>query len=118
MTGLPKLPKEVQKRLGLGAVLTIIGGIWVFAIIFLLKPDQIIPTNEAVREAYDGVSNITSIPYSLWTLRTAGEYIGSLVILLVLDVLFVVARYGGLTLLFLGGFAIFEALSNLRKARR
>ncbi len=118
MTGLPKLPKEVRTRLGLGAVLTIIGGIWVFAILFLLKPDQIIPTSEAVREAYDGVSNITSIPFNLWTLRTAGEYFGSLVILLVLDLLFVVARYGGVTLLFLGGFAIFEALSNLRKARR
>ena len=118
MTGLQKLPKEVQMQLGLGTVLTIVGAIWVFVILYLLKPDQILPTNEAVREAYDGVSNITSIPYNLWTLRTAGEFIANLVFLVVLDILFVVARYGGLTLLFLGGFAIFEAISNIRKARR
>lgn len=118
MTGLTKLPKAVAMQLGIGAILTIIGAVWFFVVAFLLKGDQILPTNELVRAAYDWVHEIGSIPTNQWTLRTAGELISSVALLLVLDILFVIVRYGGLTLLTLGGFAIFEGLSNLRKARR
>jgi hypothetical protein len=117
MSGWSKLPKEVRTQLGVGTILTIAGTVWILAIIFVLKPDQIVPTKETVSNAYDGVHAIASIPFDIWTLRTAGELIGDFAVLVLLNILFVVARYGGLTLLFLGGFALFEALSSLRKAR-
>jgi len=118
MTGSSKLPKEVRTQLGVGAILTIAGMVWIFVIIFVLKPDQIVPTKETLSGAYEGMRAIAGIPFDLWTLRTAGELAGSSLVLLLLNILFVVARYGGLTLLFLGGFALFEAVSGLRKARR
>ena len=118
MSGSAKLPKEVRTQLGIGAILTIIGMVWMFLIVFILKPDQIVPTKDALSDAYDGMRAIAGIPFDLWTLRTIGEMAGSFVVLLFLNVLFVVVRYGGLTLLFLGGFALFEAISGLTKARR
>jgi hypothetical protein len=42
--------------------------------------------------------------------------IGRGAVLIVLDILFVVARYGWLTLLFFGGVIVFEAISTLRRA--
>ena len=51
---------------------------------------------------------LASIPFDLWTLRTIGELIGGFAVLVLLNILFVVAQYGGLTLLFLRGFALFE----------
>ncbi len=118
MTGLPRLPKDVRTHLGLGTILTIAGMVWIFVIIFLLKPDQIVPTKEMLDSAHEGVREIASIPFDMWTWRTAGQLIGDSAVLMLLNLLFVVVRYGGLTLLFLGGFAIFEAVSHLRKARR
>ena len=118
MTGWSKLPREVRTHLGLGTILTIVGMVWIFAILFVLGPDQILPTKETLNEAQDGVRAIASIPFDIWTLRTAGEMIGSFVVLVLLNILFVVARYGGLTLVFLGAFAIFEAISSLGRARR
>ncbi len=118
MTGWSKLPKEVRTQLGLGTILTIVGMVWIFAIVFVLRPDQILPTKETLNEAHEGVRAIASIPFDTWTLRTAGELIGSSAVLVLLNILFVIARYGGLTLIFLGAFAIFEAVSSLGRARR
>ncbi len=118
MTGWSKLPKEVRTQLGIGAILTIAGMVWIVAIVFILKPDQIVPTREALSEGYDGMRAIADIPSDIWTLRTSGELVGSFLVLLLMNMLFVVVRYGGLTLLFLGAFAIFDALSSPRKARR
>ena len=92
--------------------------VWMFAIIFILKADQIVPTQDALSDAYDGMRAIADIPFDQWGLRTIGELAGSFVVLLLMNILFVVVRYGGLTLLFLGGFALFEAISGPRKARR
>ncbi len=118
MTGLTKLPKQVLAQLGIGAILTIIGVIWMFAFFFILKPDQLIPTKEALSDGYDGMRAIASIPFDQWGLRTAGELAGSFIVLLLMNILFVVVRIGWLTLLFLGSFAIFDAVSGLKKVRR
>ncbi len=118
MSGSTKLPKDVRTQLGVGAILTIAGMVWIFVILFILKPDQIVPTKDALGDAYDGMRALAGIPFDHWTLRTAGELAGSFVVLLLMNILFVVVRYGGLTLLFLGGFALFEAISEVRKARR
>ncbi len=37
-TGSPKSPKDVRMKLGLGAIITIIGMVWMFFIVFILKP--------------------------------------------------------------------------------
>jgi len=118
MSGSAKLPKEVRTQVGVGAILTVVGMVWMFVVVFILKPDQIVPTSDGLSDAYDGMRALASIPFDHWTLRTIGELAGSFVVLLLLNLLFVVVRYGGLTLLFLGGFALFEAISGLRKARR
>ena len=102
----------------LEAILTIIGMVWMFAIVFILKPDQIVPTRDALSDAYDGMRAIAGIPFDQWGLRTILELAGSFVVLLLMNILYVVVRYGGLSLLFLGGFVLFEAISGLRKARR
>ena len=118
MSGSPKLPKEIRTQLGIGTLLIIVSIIWFSVILYFVTPDQILPTNENVRSAYDALGDIASIPYSFWTLKTIGLLIEKFIVWIFLDILFVIARYGGLTLLFLGGFAVFEAISNLRKARR
>ncbi len=118
MAGLPKLPKEIRTQVGVGAFLIVIGFIWFLSLVYLVKPDQILPTGEQVRDAYEGFVEIGSVPASSWTLDTVGLLIGKLFVLVFLDILFVVARYGGITLFFLGGFAVFDAISNLRKAGR
>ena len=38
ITGSPKSLKDVRTKLGLGAILTIIGMVWMFFIVFILKP--------------------------------------------------------------------------------
>ena len=110
MTGWSKLPKEVRTQIGVGTVLTLVGIVWMFLILFILRADQILPTRDTVSEAYEGMRTIATIPFDVWTLRTAGELAGSFLVVLLLNILFVVARYGGLTLLFLGAFAIFDAV--------
>ena len=118
MSGSPKLPKEIRTQLGVGAVLAIAGMVWMFVIFFVLKPDQIIPTNDYLSDAYDGMRSITGIPFDQWGLRTIGELVGSFLFLFLMNILYVVARIGWLTLLSLGGFALFEAILQLRKAQR
>jgi hypothetical protein len=61
---------------------------------------------------------LASIPFDLWTLRRIGGLIGGFAFFCFLNILFVVVRYGGPTSLLLGGFALFEGVSGLRKARR
>jgi len=117
MTGWSKLPKDVRTQIAVGTILTIVGMVWMFLIVFVLRADQILPTKETVSAAHEGMRAIAGIPFDAWTLRTAGELAGSFLVVLLLNILFVVARYGGLTMLFLGAFAIFEAVSSLRKAR-
>ena len=118
MTGWSRLPKDVRTQLRLGTILTFVGMAWIFAILFLLRPDQIIPTREMLNDAHDGVRALAGIPFDLWTFKTAANLLWNSAVLMIVNVLFVVARYGGLTLTFLGGFAIFEAISSLRKAQR
>ncbi len=118
MSGSPKLPKEVRTQLGFGTILVLTSMIWLWVVLYAVSPDQILPTHENVRLAYTAFVDAASIPLNLWTLNTLGALIQRLVVLVFLDILFVVARYGGITLLFLGGFAFFDAISNLRKARR
>jgi hypothetical protein len=118
MSGSTKLPRNVRTQLGLGAFLVILGFIWLSVILYVIAPDQILPTRDDVRAAYDAFIDAANAPPGLWSLSVAGSLIAKGSILVVLDILFVVARYGGLTLLFLGGFAVFDAISNLRRARQ
>ncbi len=118
MNGLTKLPKQVLAQLGIGAILTIVGLVWMFVIFFILKPDLIPPTKEALSDGYDGMRAIATIPWDQWSLRTAGELAGSFIVLLLMNVVFVVIRIGWVTSLFFGTFALFQAISGLKKARR
>ncbi len=118
MRSLKKLPRETRAQLGFGALLIILGIIWLSAILYVLAPDQIQPTHEDVRAAFEAFLSASALPVNEWSLTTAGAVIVKGAVLLVLDLLFVVVRYGGLTLLFLGAFAVFEAISNLRRARQ
>lgn len=118
MTGWSRLPKEVRNQLRLGTILTFGGMVWIFAILFMLRPDQILPTRDMLNEAHDGVRAIAAMPFDLWAFRTAADLIWNSAVLMIVNILFVVARYGGLTLVFLGGFAVFEAISSLRRAQR
>ena len=87
MSGSAKLPKEVRTQLGVGAILTIVGMVWMFVIVFILKPDQIVPTKDALSDAYDGMRALASIPFDHWTLRTIGELAGQFVVLLLMNIL-------------------------------
>lgn len=118
MTGLKKLPKEMRTRLGLGAILLILGFIWISVILFVLSPGQIQPTREDVQAASEAFMTSAGVPANLWSLSTVGEVIVKGAALLFLDIVFVVARYGGFTLLILGGYAVFEAISSLQRADR
>lgn len=113
-----RLPKDVRVQLRLGTIFIFIGMAWIFAILFILKPDQILPTGAMVNGAHDEVRAIAGIPFENWTWKTAAELVWSSAVLIFLDILFVVVRYGGLTLSFLGAFAVFEALSRLKNAQR
>jgi hypothetical protein len=118
MSGSPKLPREIRTQLGVGTVLAIAGVVWMFIIFFVLKPEQIVPTKDYLSDIYDGMRSIAGTPSDKWGLTTAAELVGSFLYLFLMNVLYVVARIGWLTLLSLGGFALFEAISRLRKARR
>jgi len=118
MSRLKKLPKEARVQLGLGAVLIILSIAWFSVILYVLTPDRIQPTGEDVRAAYEAFLDAAGVPANEWSLSIAGAVLLKGAILIILDVAFVIARYGGLTLLFLGAFSIFEALSALPKARR
>ena len=118
MTGWSRLPKDVRTQLGVGTILTFAGMVWIFVILFFLRPDQIFPTRDMLNDAHDGVRAIAAIPFDLWTFRTAADLLWNSAVLMIVNVLFVAARYGGLTLVFLGGFAVFDAISSLRRAQR
>jgi hypothetical protein len=91
--------------------------VWMFLIVFILKPDQILQRT-AKATPMTGMRAIASIPFDLWILRTIRELAGGFVVLPLLNSPFVIARYGWLTLLSLGGVAVFETNSSHRKARR
>lgn len=112
------MPKETRKQLGFGAFLIILSMIWLFVILGVLTPDQILPTRDQIQSAREALLDVASIPGNQWSLNTLAALIGRGIALIVLNILFVVARYGGLTLLFLGGVAVFEAISTMRRARR
>jgi len=118
MDGLRKLSKEVRAQLGLGVVIIVVSMVWFLSILYFVDPDQIVPTKETVQTAYDTLLETASIPFGQWTFTTAGEVIARALVLIFLDVLFVAARYGGLTLFFLGGYIVMDALSNPRNVRR
>jgi hypothetical protein len=118
MNRLKKLPKEARIELGFGVVLIILSTIWLSVILYVLAPNQIQPTSDDVQAAYDAFTTAAGNLANERSLNTAGAAILRGLALLAVDILFVVARYGGLTLLFLGGFAIFEALSKPRRAGR
>jgi hypothetical protein len=118
MNRLRKLPRETQVQLGVGAVLMILSVIWLSVVFYVMTPDRIQPTGEDVRTAYGAFLDAADVPASQWTLSIVSDLFLKGAILIIVDLAFVIARYGGLTLLFLGAFAIFEALSNTRKARR
>lgn len=118
MNSLKKLPKEARIELGFGALLIILSMIWLSAIFLVLPPDQIQPRGDDVQAAYEAFTTAAGNLANERSLNTAGVAILRGGALLAVDILFVVARYGGLTLLFLGGFAVFEALSKLRRAER
>lgn len=118
MNRLPKLPKETRAQLGFGVFLIILSIIWLSLILVVMTPDHILPTREHIRTAYEAFMDAASVSANQWSLNTIGALIGRGFSLVVLDILFIVARYGGLTLLFLGGVAVFEAISTLRSARR
>jgi hypothetical protein len=116
MRSLKKTPRENLTLFGFGAFLILFSIIWILAILYVVAPDQIQPTHEDVRAAYEAFLSSTGSLADKWSLNTVGAVIVKGAALLLLDILFVVARYGGLTLLFLGGYAVFEAVSNPRKA--
>ena len=103
MSASPKLPTGIRVQLGVGTVLTIVGMVWMIVVFFVLKPDQIAPTKDALSDGYDAMRALAGIPFDQWTLRTAGELAGSFVVLLLMNVVFVVIRIGWLTSLCLGG---------------
>lgn len=116
MQSLKKVPRETRTLFGVGAFLILLSVIWILAILYVVAPDQIQPTREDVRAAYEAFLNSTGSLTNEWSLNTVGAVIVKGALLLLLDILFVVARYGGLTLLFLGVYAVFEAVSNPRRA--
>jgi hypothetical protein len=118
MNVLKKLPREARIELGFGAFLLILSTIWLSLVLYVLAPDQIQPTSNDVQGAYDTFMSAAGSLANEWSLNAAGAAVLKGLALLAVDILFVVARYGGLTLLFLGGFAVFEALSKLRRAGR
>jgi ABC-type transport system involved in cytochrome c biogenesis permease subunit len=118
MNRLKKLPREARIELGFGAFLIILSTIWLSVILYVLSPNQIQPTSDDLQAAYDAFTAAAGNLANEQSLNTAGAAILSGLALLAVNILFVVARYGGLTLLFLGGFAVFEALSKPRRAGR
>jgi hypothetical protein len=116
MNRLRKLPRESRIELGFGALLIILSTIWLSVILYVLAPDQIQPRGEDVQAAYEAFTAAAGNLANERSFSAAGAAILSGLALLAVDILFVVARYGGLTLLFLGGFAVFEALSKPRRA--
>lgn len=94
----------------------IVGVIWFCVILYGLRPDQILPTNENVQTALDALKAQLSISFGQWDIETVRLAVTKFIVLFVTDVLFVVTRYGGLTLFFLGGFTIFDAISKAPRA--
>lgn len=108
----PKPLTEVRRQLGTGTILTLVGVIWFCVILYGIRPDQILPTNANVHTALDALKAQLSIPFDQWSFDNERLVIGKSISLFVTDVLFVITRYGGLTMLFLGGFTIFDAISK------
>jgi hypothetical protein len=116
MRDLKQLPKQTRTQLAFGLFLIVLGLVWFTVILYLLAPDQVQPTRDDVRAAYEAFMNAAS-GSNLWSFNAVGTIVMKGIVLALLDILFVVARYGGLTFLTLGGFAVFEAISDLRTDR-
>ena len=113
----PKTLTEVRRQLGTGTILMLLGAFWFCVILFGMRPDHILPTNENVHSALDALK-VQLIPFQQWSFDTARTIVAKSIVLFVTDVLFVITRYGGLTLFFIGGFTIFHAISTAPRARR
>lgn len=96
----------------------LMGIIWFSVILYGIRPDQIVPTNENVNAALDALTSQLSIPFKQWDIDTVRLVVSKSIVLFVTDILFVITRYGGLTLFFLGGFTIFDAVSKAPRAGR
>jgi hypothetical protein len=109
---------EVRRQLGTGTILMLLGVIWFCVILYGMRPDQILPTNENVHTAVDALKAQLSIPFKQWDMDATRLVVTKFIVLLVTDIIFVITRYGGLTLFFLGGFTIFDAISKAPRASR
>ncbi len=109
---------EVRKQLATGTVLMLVGIIWFCVILYGIRPDQILPTNADVHTALDALKAQLAIPFKQWDADNVRLVVTKSIVLFVNDILFVITRYGGLTLFFIGGFAIFDAISKAPRASR
>jgi hypothetical protein len=96
----------------------LVGFIWFSVILYGMRPDHILPTNENVRTALDTLKAQLSIPFKQWDIDTVRLVVSKSTVLFVTDILFVITRYGRLTLFFVGGFTIFDAISKAPRASR
>jgi hypothetical protein len=104
-------------QLALGTFLIVLGVGWICAVLFSAAPAKIPPTNDDVRQAYEAFLNAAGAAADLSSLGAVGTAILNGLLLALLDILFVVVRYGGITLSVVGGYAVFEAISSLRPGR-
>ena len=118
MNDSPKTLTEVRRQLGTGTVLMLVGVIWCCVILYGLRPEQIAPTNENVHTALEAFKSQLSMPFKQWSFDDMRLVVTKSIVLFVTDLLFVISRYGGLTLLFFGAFAIFDAISKAPRAGR
>ena len=118
MKDTPRSLVEVRKQLGAGALLIAAGVVWFALVLYGGRSDLITPTNEDVQAAYAALSTVANNAHGSWSIETVATLAYKFIVLLAVDILFVVVRYGGLTLCFLGAFAIFDAISNAPRARR
>ena len=109
---------EVRRQLGTGTILMLVGVIWFCVILYGIRPDQILPTNENVHAALDALKSQWGISFKQWDINAVRLLVSKSIVLFVTDILFVITRYGGLTLFFLGGFTIFDAISKAPRASR
>jgi hypothetical protein len=118
MTDSPKTLAEVRRQLGFGTIVMLLGVIWFFVILYGLQPDQILPTNEDVQAALGDFKTQLMTLSGQWNFDNVVSIFSKFAVLFVTDILFVIIRYGGLTLFFLGGFMIFEAVSKAPRESR
>ena len=92
------------------------GVIWFSVILYGIRPDQILPTNENVHTALDALKAQLGLPFKQWDIDAVRLVVTKSIVLFAANVLFIITRYGGLTLFFLGGITIFDAISKAPRA--